>query len=956
MTPAVEKTPLATYRLQLTAAFGFDQAAAAAQYLADLGVSHLYSSPVLQAGKGSTHGYDVVDHNRVNLELGGDEGFDRLCEALGAAGLGQVLDIVPNHMAIVGGQNLLWWDVLENGRASRHARYFDIDWDAAEERFRSKVLMPVLGDRFGRVLDKGELQIRRDGSAFRLHYYDNAFPLAPESVSPLLATAAKEASSRSLEMLAGELSRLPAGQQADPLERHRIKEMLLGQLSRLLRSEPVMGAAVDRAIAVVNADREALDALLSRQHFRLSYWRLSGSELNYRRFFAVDTLVGIRVELPQVFLESHSLILDWVRRGVIDGLRVDHPDGLRDPLQYLRRLRQEAPHAWIVVEKILEPGETLPESWPVQGTTGYDFLNQVGGLFVDPAGEGPFSDFYRQFTGQAADCPAVVRQNKLKLLRESFGGEVSRLTHMLVTIAEGGRESRDFTRDELREALRELLADFPVYRTYIRADGRSSGDGPAPIGEVSNADRQCILAAVDAARGYRPDLDSRLMEFIQDLLTLRNRGELQDDFVMRFQQLSGPAMAKGVEDTTFYCFNRLISLNEVGGDPGRFGIGANDFHEYSRHLLRHWPQTMLTTSTHDTKRGEDTRLRISALSEIPGEWFVAVKRWSAMNEGLGARDEAKLDRNTEYFIYQTLVGAWPIEKDRLTAYMIKAVREAKMHTSWTDPVASYEEAVSAFIEGVLANERFKADLEAFIEPIIAAARVSSLSQTLIKYTAPGVPDCYQGTELWNLSLVDPDNRRPVDFGVRKRLLDELMNGPGRPLSPAAGSGWRPSQAAANNPGGGSGWRPSQAAAHEQGGGQTSSQSHPAGEAQATCTSLSAADVMARMDEALPKMFLIRRALEARRRRPELFGPDAAYRPLGGQGQKERHLVAFLRGEAAATVAPHLTMQLGHWGDTQLHLPRGRWVNEFTGDAVEQEKVRVGELLRQFPVALLIRER
>jgi (1->4)-alpha-D-glucan 1-alpha-D-glucosylmutase len=868
----VSAEPRATYRLQFTPDFTFDDAAAAADYLAALGVSHLYASPYLQAAPGSTHGYDVVDHHRVNRELGGEEGHARLCEALRQAGLGQVLDIVPNHMAIGTPENLWWWDVLENGPSSVYAGYFDVDWDPPESKLRNTVLLPVLGDHYGRVLEAGELALRREGGSFTVHYYENRWPVAPRSLDTLIAGAAERCRSDELESIAAALGRLPHATATDPdsvRERHRDKEVLRSRLALLCDERPEVAAALDAAVAEVNADPDALDALLDRQNYRLAFWRTAGRELDYRRFFDINTLIGLRIEDPEVFAETHERILGWVREGVVDGLRIDHPDGLRDPAGYLRRLAEAARGAWVVVEKILEHNERLPTTWATAGTTGYDFLNLVGGLFVDPAGERALTGLYEELTGGLTDWAAVVVEKKLLVLRQTLAADLIRLTTLLGAVCERHRRYRDYARNELHEVLREVAASFPVYRTYV-----------PPVGDD---DRAFIdAAAADVAR-RRPDIDADLLDFVRRLLLGEIDGESEGELVARFQQLTGPVMAKGVEDTAFYTFNRLVSLNEVGGDPSRFGTSVEEFHAACAEAQEQWPTAMLATSTHDTKRSEDVRARISLLSEIPDEWAGFAVRWVK---------DGPVDANAQYLLLQVLVGAWPLEPDRAVAYMEKASKEAKERTSWIDPDPTYDEALTRHVRDMLADDVFQGELAAFVAPLIEAGRLSSLSQALIKLTVPGVPDIYQGQELWDLSLVDPDNRRPVDYQRRRRLLAELDD-------------------------------------------------------------LKVDEVLRRSDEGLPKLLVVRRALALRARRPGAFGRGATYRPVAATGDRADHVVAFARSEQVVTVAPRLVLGLdGQWGRTAVEVPEGRWVNVFTGDDLEGGSVELAELLRTFPVALL----
>lgn len=742
-------TPSATYRIQFHKDFSLDNAAEIADYLKALGVSHLYSSPYLQAVPGSMHGYDVVDHRAVNSELGGTAAHERLTAKLREHGLGQVLDIVPNHMAIGNGLNRWWWDVLENGPTSRYAAYFDIDWQSPEEKLRNKVTVPILGNHYGRVLTAHQVTVAREGGSFVFHYFEHRLPASPESWSPILAAAAKHADSDYLAFLANACRLLSS----EMLERHRDKEVLRGLLARLCEEDSNVCQAIESELKRINADADELDRMLEAQNYRIAFWRTAERELGYRRFFDINTLVGLRTERPEVFRDTHRLILEWANQGVLDGLRVDHPDGLRDPRKYFEDLRAAAPKAWIVAEKILEPGEALPQNWPVAGTTGYDFLNIVGGLFIDPKGEEPLTRLYQWFTGEKRSFPEIAIDKKYFVLRELLGSDVNRLTQMFMEVCEHRREHRDYTRHEIHHAIREVVANFPVYRTYVQAEQ----------GQVAAPDIASVQAAVKTAKERRHDLDPELLSFLESVLLLRDRGQAEAEFVMQFQQFTGPAMAKGVEDTAFYSYNRLTSLNEVGGDPAQWGTSVKQFHDYCATAK---PAAMLATATHDTKRSEDVRVRLSQISEIPCEWSAAVKRWSARSGG-------DLDRNTEYLVYQTMLGAWPISQERLMAYMEKAVREAKTQTNWTQPNSEYETTLRNFLAGLYADQGFLRDFEAFVQPLIEPGRIQSLSQTLIKLTAPGVPDLYQGTELWDLSLVDPDNRRPVDYTLRRRLLAEL---------------------------------------------------------------------------------------------------------------------------------------------------------------------------------------
>ncbi len=877
--------PRATYRLQLHPGFTFDDAADLSGYFEALGISHLYFSPYLQAASGSTHGYDVVDPGRVNQDLGGADGHERLCSALRKHQLGQILDVVPNHMAIARSENAWWWDVLENGPSSPYAEYFDVDWDPPENRLSNIILLPVLGDRYGHCVDRGEIQLSHKDGHFLINYFEHRFPVAPRSLADVLDRAASRSGSDQLAFIADSLRQLPLPSATDrhsTLRRHRNKEVLRSQLLRLLEESDSAAAALEEVIQEINSSPDLLDMLLEEQNFRLAYWRTAARDLGYRRFFDINTLVGLSIEVDKVFADTHRLVLQWLSEGVLDGLRIDHPDGLRDPEEYLHRLRETAPSAWIVVEKILHPGEHLPATWPVQGTTGYDFLNLVGGLFVNQAAEELFTDFYGDFTGQETDFHAVVREKKRQVVNELLAGDIGRLTELVMQLCERYRHYRDYTRYEVTLALSELVACLPVYRSYVRPKA----------GEVRDEDRRIITEAVGAAKSFQLEINPDLFDFIGSLLLLENQGAQETEFLLRFQQITGPIAAKGVEDTAFYCFNRFAGLNEVGGDPSRFGVSPEEFHRSMNEAATRRPHSMLATSTHDTKRSEDVRSRLAVLSEIPEAWAKAVRCWSLLNEK--HRVEGVPDRNEEYFLYQTLVGAWPIELDRVRDYMEKALREAKVHTSWNRPDDVYEQRVFSFVQAVLEDAEFRGSLEEFIAPLVEPGRINSLSQTLLKITAAGVPDFYQGTELWDLSLVDPDNRRPVDFELRRRLLDELE-------------------------------------------------------------SLSPETVMGRMDEGLPKLWIIHRALTFRKQHPDFFH-GAEYEPLHIHGEMALHGLAFARNSAVVAFVPRLVVTLNReWGDTWIDLPAGTWRNVFTDDHLEGGKTQICCLLERFPLAFLWKE-
>jgi (1->4)-alpha-D-glucan 1-alpha-D-glucosylmutase len=841
--------PAATYRLQLRPGFGFDDAAAVTGYLADLGVSHVYVSPYLQAAPGSTHGYDVVDHSRVNAELGGAEAHERFRLALREAGLGQVLDIVPNHMAITA-ENAWWNDVLENGPSSRYAAYFDVDWDPPERKLRNTVLLPVLGDHYGRVLEAGELHLVRDGGAFVVRYHEHRFPVAPRTYDAVLGRVDDD-DAAFLARAAANLPHASATDRASVEARHRDKEALKRHVASLCAARPSVAGAIDAVVAAINDDADALDTLLDRQNYRLAHWRIGGEELDYRRFFDVSSLAGLRVEDDRVFADTHALVLGWLRSGLLDGVRVDHPDGLTDPQRYVERLRDAAPDAWIVLEKILEPGESLPSTWPADGTTGYDALARIDALFVDPAGEGPLTDAYVAFTGSPS-WDVVRHEAKAHVVDHVLAADVNRLANRFVTVCEQHRRYRDFTRSELREVIAEVLVSLPVYRTYVR-----------PGEAVRPEDERAIATALAEAGARRPDLDPELFALLGQVL----RGGLDAELCRRFQQASGPVMAKGVEDTAYYRYVRLASSNEVGGDPGRFGTTLAGFHGETVATAAGAPGSMVASSTHDTKRSEDVRARLALLSEIPHELADAVASWSKRHE--------PPDANVAWLVFQTLVGAHPLPRDRARAYVEKAMREAKARTAWLAPDERYEGDVLAWVEALYDDADLQAELDAFVAPLVDPGRVNSLAMQLVKLTVPGVPDIYQGTELWDLSLVDPDNRRPVDFDRRRELLASLDG-------------------------------------------------------------LTLAEVWARREAGLPKLWITRAALHAR--------PAGRYRPLRVTGAAADHVVAFTRAERVSTVVPRFPLRLareGGWRDTTVELP------------VEGE-VAVAALLADFPVGLVVR--
>ncbi len=768
--------PLSTYRLQLQPGFGFDEAVACLDYLQDLGITHVYCSPYLRAEPLSTHGYNLVDPSRFNEELGGEEGFTRFCQALRSRGMGHVLDFVPNHMGI-GRDNERWEDVLENGRCARSADTFDIEWDPATEQLRGRVLLPVLGAQYGETLEKGELTLRRRGGAFVVQYYERTWPLSPSSWGPLLDRAlgtfeGAEGDPRRLELLSirTALGHLPGTEESDAerrSERDREKEIVKRRLAHACEDEAV-ARAVDGAVAALDADLLAKDALLLMQPYRLAYWRVATEEINYRRFFDVNDLAAVRMEVDEVWEYFHALPLRLWAEGHLDGLRLDHLDGIRDPAAYLEklgaRLREGSParQCWVVAEKILERSEALPR-WQVDGTTGYDFLAQVSGVFVAMENANEFDALYRRATGDGRTFAEHALEGKRHIMRASLSSEVNMLAQRLARIAAHDLHHRDFTRATLRRVIVETMAAFPVYRTYLREGEPASAE-----------DRAHLARALRLAKRRNPEIDASCFEFLRAILlspAQEGRSPEAVDFALRFQQATAPVMAKGVEDTAFYTYTRFIALNEVGGSPERFGTSAQDLHAASAERARSSPRAMLATSTHDTKRGEDVRARLAVLSELPGEW----EKWTAGFFEVGesylteVEEEMGPSREDQYAFFQTALGAYPLDgnlggfADRLAAYLVKAAREAKQRTSWLRPESGYEDALSRYARGMLDDPRFSRELAAAATRIAVHGASNGLAMSLLKVASPGVPDHYQGSELWNLRLVDPDNRAVVDF-------------------------------------------------------------------------------------------------------------------------------------------------------------------------------------------------
>lgn len=947
--------PRATYRLQFQRNFGFDAAVSILPYLAQLGVSHVYCSPIHRARSGSTHGYDVVAHDEINPELGGPQGFARFCTALQQHGMGQLLDMVPNHMGVLGGDNAWWNDVLENGPCSLYADHFDIDWQPLNPQLRGKVLLPVLGNHYGDVLMAGELtvQFNADSGSFALHYFEHRFPLAPETYALLLQPALEQVTdpdlAASLASIVAAFGHLP--ERASTLdttrhERARDKEMLKARLSRLVGRHDMVALVVAAEVAGFNEEptRDVLHRLIEAQAYRLAYWRVAADEINYRRFFDINDLAALRMERDEVFEATQSMALDLAARGVIDGLRIDHPDGLYDPQQYFSRLQHgfarraglllperdadgRPPRPlYVVAEKIAAGHEEIPADWAIHGTTGYRFAQVAGGVLVDTEAGTRFARIWRNFTGEARSFDDLAHDGKRDIMRFALASELQVLSTELVRIAQADRRTRDYTHNELRRALAEVVACMPVYRSYIR-------DQP------SEQDRRYIDWAVTDARQHSQDADLSIFEFVRQCLLAQPIDGAEDllceqvrRFAIRFQQLSAPVTAKGVEDTAFYRYFPLSSLNEVGGEPGTFGIAPADFHAANVDRARRWPHTMLATSTHDNKRSEDVRCRIHVLSEMPARWRLALRRWRQMNRSLhselqrqGARRPAP-SATDEYLLYQTLLGTLPADGlagdalaryvERIVRYMHKAAREAKLHTRWTVPDAGYEAALEHFVRGVLRpdpDNLFLADLQAFTTTVAWFGAFNSLALALLKFSCPGVPDLYQGMESLQLTLVDPDNRDPVDHRALRASLTELSTlAPGR-----------------------------------------------------------ASELLERPTDGRAKMWLTWRMLALRRQHAALLR-DGDYTALATTGNAAAHVIAFTRRLGAATLvvlAPRLLARLTDqrrvlplgaaiWSDTcvSLDLPDGTCLADvLTGRTIEVHRGRlaVASAFHGLPMAVYV---
>ncbi len=832
---------VSTYRLQLNHLFKFSDAKAIAPYFHELGITEVYVSPYFKAKKGSLHGYDLVNHNELNPEIGTEEEYDGWVGWLARHGMGQVLDIVPNHMSIADDTNIWWMDVLENGPSSAYADYFHIDWKPVKEELENKVLLPVLGDQYGRVLENQELKLTFEEGAFFILYYDRRFPVAPFTYKKILELRLEELKKKMgsedpqlLELLSilTALEHLPPRTEKNEekiLERRREKEIIKRRIGELCSKSGEVGAFADENIRLMNGEKgnprsfDLLNDLLNDQVYRLSHWRVATEEINYRRFFDINELAAIRMENPKVFREAHQLIFKLIREGKVTGLRIDHPDGLYNPSDYFYQLQRgcfiqfclrevgspfdesafeekvsrlydeaisENPNSplrmplYIVGEKILTKSERMPEDWPLFSTTGYVFLNSVHGIFVDTKHEKAFDDIYARFIKEKTDYQNLIYEKKRLIMQTSMPSEINMLGHYLNRISEKNRHTRDFTLNNLTTAIIEVIANFPVYRTYVTQAG------------VNERDQRYIEQAVSRAKRENPAHSATIFDFLEDVLLLRYPGDFEEadrmewlDFVMRFQQITGPIMAKGVEDTAFYVYNRFVSLNEVGGYPERFGTPLETFHGQNIERTKFWPCAMIATTTHDTKRSEDVRARLGVLSEMPHEWRESVFKWSRMNRRKKSQIDGQWipDRNEEYLLYQTLLGVWPVgpmdERDhevflrRVKDYMLKASREAKVNTSWISPNIPYEQNLVKFVEAILSpspNNPFRRDFEIFQKRVAYWGMFNGLSQTLLKITCPGIPDFYQGTEIWDFSLVDPDNRRPIDYDVRRRMLEKLM--------------------------------------------------------------------------------------------------------------------------------------------------------------------------------------
>lgn len=956
------QVPTATYRLQLNSTFTFRDAASIIPYLHSLGISHCYVSPYLRARPGSTHGYDIIDHKALNPEIGTPEDYEHFVNELHRHGMGQILDIVPNHMGVMGSDNAWWLDVLENGEASDYAEFFDIDWNPIKDELQGKVLIPILGDQYGTELERGELKLVFDEEhgEFSIFYHQHRFPVDPSEYPRILShgistleqsLGATNEDFLELQSISTAFGHLPARRGLTPeqrAERNREKEVQKRRLVSLTAKSEEVREFVKGTVAEFNGQPgesrsfDPLHELIKAQAYRLAQWRVAADDINYRRFFDVNDLAALRMENTDVFEATHQLITRLVAEGKVDGLRIDHPDGLYDPAKYLRQLcaklaagiEKENRHPYVVVEKILTDKERLRPDWPVDGTTGYEFANAVNGLFVAQNSARKMDRAQRFLTGNPLDFDDLVYQCKKLILKVSLASELNVLANLLIRIALSDRHTCDFTLNSLRSALSEIIASFPVYRTYVNGS------------EVSEEDRRYVEQAVSAGRRRSSAPDLSVFNFIRDVLLIAVEGSEPETykravvrFAMKFQQVTAAVMAKGVEDTAFYRYNRLVSLNDVGGDPGKFGTSVDEFHRENEERLRCWPHSMLATSTHDSKRSEDVRARIDVLSEIPSLWRRKVIRWRDWNRDkkTNVEEVAAPSRNDEYLLYQTLVGTWPSQEcndeewaaygERIVQYMLKAAREAKEHTRWANQDSDYEHALSGFIRSILdrgETNPFLKDFAAFQERVARIGALNSLSQCLLKLTCPGVPDIYQGNELLEFALVDPDNRRAVDYGRRGELLHQLCD--------ESASNERPEfQKFAADP---------------------------------TSPSL--------------KLYLTWKTLWIRNEDTALF-ETGNYIPLSVTGDKAEHVVAFAReheGKSAISVVPRLCATLlgdefeslsddGVWKNTRIEIPDSEvtcFQNQFTGHCTQVEfgeqgrSLSVAKIMSSFPVALLLSHR
>jgi len=947
----------------LNAGFTFKDATALVPYFSALGISHLYCSPYFKARPGSMHGYDIVDHNSLNPEIGTRKDFDEFVAALRAHKMGHLLDFVPNHVGIMGADNAWWMDVLENGKASRFADFFDIDWSPPNPALADKLLVPALGDTYGTILERGELQLKYEPElgSFAMFYFHHRFPIDPSTYPVVIDRALTHFGSpipglRELESLSAAFRNLPDRETTDPsrvVERDRDEEIHKQRLMELLNANPELHAAIVAAATEISGTSgnpssfDALHDLLERQCYRLAYWRVAADDINYRRFFDVNDLAALRMENDAVFEVTHRLVLELLSEGKLDGLRIDHPDGLYDPAQYFQKLQAKAREVtnrdvYLLVEKITASFERLPP-WPVHGTTGYNFVNVVNGLFVESRAKARLDRVYRSFIGDYSEWTDTAYDSKVLVLRTSLAAELNVLANQLARIAQKDRHTRDFTLTNLRQALTELIAAFPVYRTYVTHSG------------VSDDDRRYIEWAIARARSRSSSTNIPLLDFVRSML-LADTSAIAEPyhaqvraFACKFQQVTAPVTAKGVEDTALYRFTRLASLNEVGGEPETFGTSIRQFHADAQYRAKNWPHEMLGSSTHDTKRSEDVRARINCLSEMPALWRKSIQRWSRINRARRkiVDDLPAPGPHAEYLLYQTLLGTWPLAlstqtddpqllntlnddafnayRERIEEYMVKASREAKRRTSWSNVNEEYENALRQFIRLSLESREgnpFPAEIGELARRLARFGYFNSLSQTLCKLTAPGVPDVYQGNELWDWSLVDPDNRRPVDFAIRNRLLDEVKSWPSGNLADELGA------------------------------------------------------ALESIDDGRVKLHVIWTALQVRAAQEQLFR-EGSYLPLKVSGERATHVLAYARkhGDKLAIVAvPRLYLRLlgekhrlphgpDVWGDTRIELPRkvggGTFRNAMSGKTLEaqatgEERVlSAGAVFADFPVALLL---